>query len=148
MDREQLVDAAISSRQQAYVPYSRFQVGAALEGRSGRIYTGFNIENAAYSMCNCAERTALFSAYAQGEREFTALAVVADTAGPVSPCGACRQVISELCGPDMEIILANMKGDRQRTRVRDLLPGAFAPQDLKSTKQNGSNETDPQGPQL
>src|SRR5689334_9346105 len=104
MDNLHLIEEAKKSRLQAYAPYSRFQVGAVLAGKSGWLYPGFNIENAAYSMCNCAERTALFSAFAQGEREFTALAVVADTEGPVSPCGACRQVISELCTPEMEII--------------------------------------------
>lgn len=131
MNIHELIEEAKRSRLNAYAPYSRFQVGAVLVGRSGKLYPGFNIENAAYSMCNCAERTALFSAYAQGEREFTALAVVADTEEPVSPCGACRQVISELCEPDMEVILVNLKGGVQRILVKELLPGAFAPKDLE-----------------
>lgn len=125
-----MIEEAKEARLMAYAPYSRFQVGAVLKGKSGRLYRGFNIENAAYSMCNCAERTALFSAYAQGEREFTAMAVVADTERPVSPCGACRQVIAELCEPEMEVILANLNGGVQRISVRDLLPGAFSPKDL------------------
>jgi cytidine deaminase len=131
MNNLQLIEEAKKIRLQAYAPYSLFQVGAVLAGKSGRLYPGFNIENAAYSMCNCAERTALFSAFAQGEREFTALAVVADTEGPVSPCGACRQVISELCAPEMEVILANLKGSIMQIKVRDLLPDAFSPKDLQ-----------------
>jgi cytidine deaminase len=82
-------------------------------------------------MCNCAERTALFKAYSEGVTSFHRLAVIAETERPVSPCGACRQVISELCEPDMEVILANMKGDVLLLTVKDLLPGAFSPIDLK-----------------
>ena len=81
-------------------------------------------------MCNCAERTALFSAYAHDEKEFTTMAVIADTPGPVSPCGACRQVISELCSKDMVVILSNLQGDVQEITVKDLLPGAFSAEDL------------------
>lgn len=89
-----------------------------------------NIENAAYGMCNCAERTALFKAYSEGITSFQMLAVVADTDRPVSPCGACRQVISELCAPDMPVILTNLKGHIYETTVNELLPGAFSPEDL------------------
>ena len=81
-------------------------------------------------MCNCAERTALFSAYSQGDRDFAMLAVVADTERPCSPCGACRQVISELCPKDMKVVLTNLKGDIQEITVAELLPGAFSPEDL------------------
>lgn len=132
-NEEQLIEDAKRGRERAYVPYSRFKVGAALLGSSGKVYLGCNIENAAYSMCNCAERTALFKAYSEGESEFAALAVVADTARPVPPCGACRQVISELCSPDMIVVMTNLNGDVQRITVRDLLPGAFSPEDLAST---------------
>lgn len=130
MEMNRLIEEAKSARELAYVPYSRFQVGAALLAEDGTVYRGCNIENAAYSMCNCAERTALFKAVSEGERNFKALAVVADTQGPVAPCGACRQVISELCKPDMEVILTNLKGDIRKLTVRDLLPEAFAPSDL------------------
>lgn len=128
--QDTLIKEAKLAREKAYVPYSKFQVGAALLTTDGKIYHGCNIENAAYSMTNCAERTAFFSAYAQGDRQFDLLAVVADTEGPVSPCGACRQVISELCPKDMKVILTNLKGDIQELTVAELLPGAFSPEDL------------------
>lgn len=95
MDKNSLIQEAKKAREKAYVPYSKFQVGAALLGEDGTVYHGCNIENAAYSMCNCAERTAIFKAVSEGVRKFTAMAVIADTDGPVSPCGACRQVMSE-----------------------------------------------------
>lgn len=125
-----LIEEAKKAREEAYVPYSNFRVGAALETRSGHVHRGFNIENAAYGMCNCAERTALFSAYAQGDREFTRMAVIADTDRPVPPCGACRQVIAELCDPEMEVTLANLSGEIEVWKVKDLLPGAFSKRDL------------------
>ncbi|KIL75345.1 cytidine deaminase [Bacillus badius] len=130
MKKEQLVKEAIIARERAYVPYSKFKVGAALLTKDGKIFHGCNIENAAYSMCNCAERTALFKAWSEGEKEFAALAVAADTKRPVPPCGACRQVISELCPPEMKVILTNLQGDVQETTVEQLLPGAFSPEDL------------------
>lgn len=125
-----LIDEAKKARELAYVPYSKFQVGAALRTKDGQIIKGCNIENASYGLCNCAERTALFKAVSEGLTEFDLLVVVADTEGPVSPCGACRQVISEFCEPNMEVILTNMKGDIGRTTVKELLPGAFSPKDL------------------
>ncbi|MEH7108639.1 cytidine deaminase [Bacillus sp. JJ1764] len=130
MTIEQLIEEAKKAREKAYVPYSKFGVGAALLTTDGTLYHGCNIENAAYSMCNCAERTALFSAYSRGDRNFKMMAVVADTERPCSPCGACRQVISELCPRDMKVILTNLKGDIQEITVEDLLPGAFSPEDL------------------
>ncbi|WP_066050556.1 cytidine deaminase [Robertmurraya korlensis] len=128
--QETLIKEAKIAREKAYVPYSKFQVGAALLTADGKVYHGCNVENAAYSMTNCAERTAFFSAYAEGDRQFEMLAVVADTEGPVSPCGACRQVISELCPKDMKVILTNLKGDIQELTVAELLPGAFSAEDL------------------
>jgi len=130
MQVEQLILEAKAAREKAYVPYSKFKVGAALLSENGTVYHGCNIENAAYSMANCAERTALFKAVSDGDTKFTKLVVVADTEGPVSPCGACRQVISELCPKDMEIVLTNLKGNVQSVTVADLLPGAFSPEDL------------------
>ncbi|MGG3562201.1 cytidine deaminase [Neobacillus rhizosphaerae] len=127
---EQLIEEAKKARDKAYVPYSKFGVGAALLTTDGKVYHGCNIENAAYSMCNCAERTALFKAYSEGDRNFQLLAVVADTERPCSPCGACRQVISELCPRDMKVVLTNLKGDIQEITVEELLPGAFSPEDL------------------
>ncbi|WP_017473030.1 cytidine deaminase [Amphibacillus jilinensis] len=131
MTVKQMIAEAIEARKKAYTPYSKFKVGAALRTKSGKVYHGCNIENAAYSMCNCAERTALFSALAQGERTFDLLVVVADTDRPVSPCGACRQVISELCEQDMPVVLTNLKGEVLDTTVSGLLPGAFLASDLK-----------------
>jgi cytidine deaminase len=130
MNNEQLIAEAKIARDRAYVPYSRFGVGAALLTEEGKVYHGCNIENAAYSMCNCAERTALFKAYSEGDKNYQKLAVVADTERPVPPCGACRQVISELCPPDMKVVLSNLKGDIQELTVAEILPGAFSPEDL------------------
>ena len=122
-----LVADARSARDTAYAPYSRFPVGAALLTKDGRRFNGCNVENAAYGLCNCAERTALFSAVAAGCKpgDFAAMAVIADTPGPVSPCGSCRQVMAELCDPDMPVLLANTLGDTQSTTVAALLPGSF-----------------------
>ncbi len=131
MNVENLLAEAKIARDRAYAPYSNFSVGAALITKEGKIYHGCNIENAAYSMCNCAERTAFFTAYTAGEREFEAIAVVADTNRPVPPCGACRQVISELGNKDMRILLTNLKGDVQELTMSELLPGAFSVEDLK-----------------
>ncbi|MCM3725164.1 cytidine deaminase [Neobacillus cucumis] len=130
MNIEQLMEEAKKARDKAYVPYSKFGVGAAILTTDGKVYHGCNIENAAYSMCNCAERTALFKAYSEGDRDFQMMAVVADTDRPCSPCGACRQVISELCPSDMKVILTNLKGDVKELTVAELLPGAFSPEDL------------------
>ncbi|MGG3842804.1 cytidine deaminase [Anoxybacillus kestanbolensis] len=131
MDKQLLIEAAKQARERAYVPYSKFKVGAALLTKDGKVYGGCNIENASYGLCNCAERTALFKAYSEGDHEYAMLAVVADTERPVPPCGACRQVIVELCDPNMPVILANMKGDVQETTVKELLPGAFLKEDLR-----------------
>lgn len=122
-----LVLCALRAREQAYAPYSHFKVGAAVRTRDGRTFLGCNVENAAYGLCNCAERTALFNAVAAGCRpgEFEALAVVADTPAPVSPCGACRQVMAELCGDAMPVLLGNLAENLLETTVGALLPGAF-----------------------
>lgn len=130
VDQKQLIEEAKVAREKAYVPYSKFKVGAALITVDGKVYHGCNIENAAYSVTNCAERTALFKAYSEGDTEFAKLVVIADTERPVSPCGACRQVISELCPKDMKVVLTNLKGLVQETTVEDLLPGAFSSEDL------------------
>ncbi|UII54914.1 cytidine deaminase [Cytobacillus spongiae] len=130
MKNDQLIVEAKLARERAYVPYSKFKVGAALLTKNGKVYHGCNIENAAYSMCNCAERTALFKAYSEGDKDFEIMAVVADTARPVPPCGACRQVISELCPKDMKVVLTNLNGEIKELTVEQLLPGAFSPEDL------------------
>lgn len=130
MDKLQVMEESKIAREYAYVPYSKFKVGAALLTKEGKVYHGCNIENASFGMTNCAERTAIFKAVSEGVRDFASLAVVADTDGPVSPCGACRQVIAEFCEPNMPVYLINLKGDVQETTVSELLPGAFSPEDL------------------
>ncbi len=130
MNIEHLINEAKEARNMAYTPYSKFNVGAALLTKDGKVYKGCNIENASYSMTNCAERTAMFKAISEGDKDFVAIAVIADTKRPVSPCGACRQVISELCPKDMKVILTNLQGDIQELNVEDLLPGAFSAEDL------------------
>jgi cytidine deaminase len=124
---DDLLALARRARQQAYAPYSRFLVGAALLTRDGRQFSGCNVENVSYGLCNCAERTALFSAVAAGCQpgDFAALAVIGDTPDPISPCGACRQVMSELCDDAMPVLLGNLHGALQETTVAALLPGSF-----------------------
>jgi cytidine deaminase len=121
---EVLITAAREARERAYCPYSRFAVGAVVQTQDGRLFQGCNVENAAYPACICAERAALVSAYAAGERSVAVIAVIADTPGPVSPCGICRQVIAELA-PQCTVVLANMRGAIQVTNPLELLPGAF-----------------------
>ncbi|HEY0490399.1 MAG TPA: cytidine deaminase [Telluria sp.] len=133
MKYQKLIDEARAARELAYTPYSNFKVGAALECRDGRIFRGCNIENASYGLCNCGERTALFSAIAHGYKpgDFAALAVIGDTEGPIAPCGACRQVILELGGNDLPVVLTNLKGDIFETTAAGQLPNAFGGWDLK-----------------
>jgi cytidine deaminase len=123
------VAQAAAARERAYCPYSGFPVGAAALTASGRVFPGCNVENAAYAATICAERAALLGAYAAGEREIVALAVIADTAGPASPCGTCRQVIHELV-PHCTVVLANTRGDTHVTTPQELLPGGFTGEDL------------------
>lgn len=132
MDILKLKEVAIAVRNNAYVPYSRFKVGAALLDSNGHIHAGCNVENAAYGPTNCAERTALFRAIADGATagSFRMMAVVAETDGPVSPCGVCRQVFIELCPPDMPIYMGNLHGEWVESTVAQLLPGAFGPNSL------------------
>lgn len=130
-DYEKLIELAKEAREKAYAPYSNFKVGACVITEDGSVYTGCNIENASFGLTVCAERVAMFKAYSDGKRKLKALAVVADTEGPVSPCGACRQVMMELGGEDMVVILSNMKGDHAIMTVKDLLPGAFTSKDIE-----------------
>ncbi|WP_249862498.1 cytidine deaminase [Paenibacillus konkukensis] len=134
MKRDALVAMAKEAMKKAYVPYSKFQVGSALLDSKGNVHLGCNVENAAYGPTNCAERTALFRAIADGEapRSFRAIAVIGDTAQPITPCGVCRQVLIELCPPDMPVYMANVRGDITETTVAALLPGAFTQDDLGS----------------
>ena len=121
---------ANEARDRAYAPYSNFRVDACLKGATGAYYLGCNIENAAYSPSNCAERTAMFKAVYEGERQFDALAIVWDGENPAVPCGVCRQVLAEFCDPEMPVICANRKGEYKLVAMGDLLPDAFLPRDL------------------
>lgn len=122
-----LLSAARDAMEKAYVPYSHFRVGAALLDNEGNIHHGCNVENAAYGPSNCAERTALFRAVADGKKpgQFKAIAVIGDTEGPITPCGVCRQVLAELCAHDMPVVMGNLKGKWAISSVAELLPGAF-----------------------
>lgn len=130
MKDQELIELARRAREKAYVPYSGFPVGAALVAEDGTVFTGCNIENASYGLALCAERTAIFKMASEGHHAISAIAVIADTDGPVSPCGACRQVMAEFAGNGVRVILTNLKGEVQVTTVGDLLPGAFRPGDL------------------
>ena len=132
-DFKQLIIEAQNARKYSYSPYSHFCVGAALLTKSGKVYTGCNVENAAYSATNCAERTAIFKAVSEGERDFEALAIVGGREGEIAefcaPCGVCRQVIAEFCPKDFKIILGN-KDKFEVYTLEQLLPFAFTPEDL------------------
>ena len=126
--RTRLIELALEARKNAYAPYSNYQVGAALVTSSGRFFTGCNVENAAYPTGICAERVAIFKAVSEGEREFTALAVVTSNGG--TPCGACRQVMAEF-GLQTLVLIADARGNlKQEATLAELLPGAFGPSDL------------------
>jgi cytidine deaminase len=127
-EKQSLIDLANIARQRAYVPYSNYPVGSALRTKTGRLYTGVNVENAAYPQTMCAERVAIFKAVSEGEKEFEVISVVTDNGG--SPCGGCRQVMAEF-GLDTIVILADGNGKLvKETTVRELLPDAFTPVQL------------------
>jgi cytidine deaminase len=123
-EKELLVTAAKQARENAHAPYSNFRVGAALRSTSGRIFTGCNVENASYGLTMCAERVAIFKAISEGERGFSALAVVTDADVLTPPCGACRQLIWEFCG-DIPVTIANLKGQTDVVHMKDLFPRPF-----------------------
>ena len=134
MTNLELMRLAVQARENAYAPYSNFKVGAALLGKSGKVYTGCNVENAAYTPTNCAERTAIFKAVSEGEREFTAIAIVGgkgeETADFCAPCGVCRQVLAEFCDGDFVVVLGNPERYEAFTLAK-LLPFSFGKADLK-----------------
>ncbi len=118
---DQLVTQAREVAGRAYAPYSRFQVGAVLVGKDGRIFAGCNVENISFGLTICAERNAVFAAVAAGCRELAKIVIAADTEVPASPCGACRQVLAEF-NPDLELVLSNFRGSRETFRLSELLP--------------------------
>lgn len=132
MNREQLIELAVEARSLSYSPYSHFAVGAALLCKDGSVYVGSNVENASYPLSMCAERNALYSAFMDGKskEDFVAMAVVGETGSPITPCGACRQVISELFPMNAPIYMANLRGDVKETTIAELLPFAFDGSDL------------------
>ena len=123
--QEDLIQKAREALDVSYAPYSGFHVGAALLGKSGRIYTGCNIENAAFSPTNCAERNAVFKAVSEGEQAFEALAVISDSTDYISPCGVCLQVLAEFCPPEFEILQCRNNGRSRCVRLKELLPESF-----------------------
>ena len=130
MNYDLLAKKAVEAKKNALPAYSNFHVGSALITEDGKIYSGSNIESSSYSLTMCAERIAIFKAISEGERKFKAIALAGDTDDYISPCGACRQVISDLCG-DIDIIMVNGKGDYKVNKTSELLPFAFSDDDLK-----------------
>jgi cytidine deaminase len=130
MNYKSLTEKAREAKSRALPTYSNFKVGAALVTEDDKIYTGCNIESSSYSLTMCAERTSIFKAISEGERKFKAIAVAGDTEGFISPCGACRQVISDLCG-DIDVVLVNSKNETKVMKTSELLPFAFGDKDLK-----------------
>ena len=130
MTRENLIAQALQMREMAYAPYSRFRVGAALEAEDGTVYTGCNVENAAYGCCICAERTALVKAVSEGRRRFVRLAVAGDSADFCWPCGSCRQMLREFA-PDLVVDVVNRAGEFSTVSLSDLLPHSFGPDTLE-----------------
>jgi len=125
--QRELVAQAMDARERAYAPYSGYRVGATLLGKSGRVYTGCNVENAVYPLCTCAERVAVVKAVSEGERGFVALAIVTENGG--APCGSCRQVLREF-GEGIVVLIADATGDYRETTVAELLPDSFSAADL------------------
>lgn len=130
MDYHDLISKAIAAREKAYVPYSNFKVGAALVTEDNTVYSGCNIENASYGATNCAERTAIFKAVSDGHTKIKAIAIVTDLENYASPCGICRQVILEFAADNIEIILAKNEKDYIVKTMEEILPGAFAKNNL------------------
>ncbi len=131
-DAKELVRKAVEARLKAYAKYSNFNVGAALITSDGKIFQGANIENSSYGLTICAERTAVFQAIIEGERNFKAIAIAGDTEEFLPPCGACRQVLADLCGKDLDVILTNTKGEVRTLKLGELLPYSFGEEFLKS----------------
>ena len=126
----QLIETAKAARLQSLAPFSNFLVGAALQTKAGKVYTGCNVESASYGLTVCAERVAIWKALSEGEREFTDLVIVADTETLTPPCGTCRQIIWEFA-KHAKIVLANLRGQREEVTIKDLLPRAFDARFLK-----------------
>ena len=129
-EREHMLDLAYEAMERAYTPYSHFNVGACLKGESGKYYLGCNVESASYTPTNCAERTAVFKAVSEGERNFSAIAIVCSGKNPAAPCGVCRQVLREFCRDDMPVVFADNNRNYIVSTLGELLPHSFGPEDL------------------
>jgi cytidine deaminase len=130
-NHKELIEKAIEAKSKAIATYSNFHVGSALLTEDGKIYQGANIENASYGLSICAERTAIFSALINGERKFKAIAIAGDSKDCLAPCGACRQIILEFCGNDIDVIMINKNGDTKTMKIDQLLPCSFNEESLK-----------------
>lgn len=129
-EREKMLTLAYEAMEKAYTPYSHFQVGACLRGKSGKYYLGCNIENVSYTPTNCAERTAVFKAVSEGEREFSSIVIVCSGKKPASPCGVCRQVLREFCAEDMPVVFADAERNYIESTLGELLPHSFGSESL------------------
>ena len=139
MKEAELIKKAQEARKKAYAPYSKFKVGAALLTKSGKVYTGANVENSAYGLTVCAERSAVFQAVNNGDKDFVKIVVAADKNPPITPCGACRQVLSEFTR-DLEVVCVNTKGRIDRYSLKELLPEAFGEGSADEPKGKGKKE--------
>lgn len=125
MNYSDLLQIAHKAKTHSYSPYSNFRVGAVLVTDEGNMYTGVNVENSSYGLTNCAERTAVFKAVTEGERKFKTIVLVSDAKDFIPPCGACRQVLMEVCGPDLEVVMSNSDNEIQILKLSELLPLSF-----------------------
>lgn len=125
IDELQIIELARQARDNAYAPYSKFHVGAALLTSDGRVFTGCNIENASYSATNCAERTAFFKAISEGARDFEAIAIISDSPDYITPCGVCRQVMVEFCKPDFQVFMCQANGSYKKKTLAEIMPEMF-----------------------
>ena len=130
MNKAELIKSAIDAKEKSYSPYSNFRVGAALLTKDGKVYQGANIENAAYGVTICAERTAVFTAKLDGVEEFSAIAVTSDSKDYIPPCGSCRQVLLELCGEELDVHITNGIGEVKTLKLKELLPFSFGDKNL------------------
>lgn len=130
-DPKEIAQEAVKAKSKGLPKYSNFHVGAALLTKNGKIYHGANIENSSYGLTICAERTAVFQAVLEGERNFTAIAIASDAEDFLPPCGACRQVLLELCGKELEVVMVNHKNEIKKFSLKDLLPFSFGEEHLR-----------------
>jgi len=131
MTKKELIKSAVAAKDLSYSPYSNFRVGSALQTKKGIVYSGANVENASYSLTICAERTAVFAAVLAGEQKFKNIAITSDSEEFIPPCGSCRQVLMEFCGPELDVIMTNSKNKSVTFKLKELLPHSFGEDFLK-----------------